>query len=349
MKRSGMAHSKLKKLQRVLQCREPLAVGILECLWHLAARETPRGDIGKLSNEDIALAIDWEDGDALVAALVQCGWVDEHPVYRLVIHDWHDHCDEAVKKLIQRNGLTWASARLTAELVETEPDKSGQEATTAEVSSNVATCLDISSLPKPKPMPKPPEDIPSECAEAPAAAEPARVTGKKAQQAVTIAVDRAVKHYRAEYARRFPGRDPPLVTGQHRGKVRALVEELLSGLDGDWKAAEAETLRVIGLFVADEHPRVLEAGHDLTALSWRFNGLRAEGARRDDDTGNRPGGYPEARGGGAGRGAGANGQARGVRDGPRARGPQNRVPDPDNVAAATERARKFLETGRQHP
>jgi hypothetical protein len=31
------------------------AVGVMESIWHLTARETPRGNIGKLSNSMIAI------------------------------------------------------------------------------------------------------------------------------------------------------------------------------------------------------------------------------------------------------------------------------------------------------
>ena len=78
---------------------------ILELLWHLTAREAPRGDIGKLTNEDIALFIDYcGDENELIATLVRCGWLDEDPEYRLVVHDWHIHADESAKKRLARSG-----------------------------------------------------------------------------------------------------------------------------------------------------------------------------------------------------------------------------------------------------
>lgn len=97
MKRTTIAHTKLKRLKRRLQIREYQAVGILEMLWLLTSREAPHGDIGRLENEDIAAFMEWEgDEDELIAALVASRWLDEHPEHRLLVHHWPDHCDNHV-------------------------------------------------------------------------------------------------------------------------------------------------------------------------------------------------------------------------------------------------------------
>ncbi len=151
MKRTSLHHTKTKKLARRLSIPHYAAVGILESLWHLTARETPAGNIGKLSNEDIALWIDWsEDPDRLIDVLVACEWLDRDTDARLVVHDWMEHCDDAVKK---------AEKRRLEELVEKCPDMSGQNAS---LSRNVQTCPDKSGacpdknrLPLPLPLPEP--------------------------------------------------------------------------------------------------------------------------------------------------------------------------------------------------
>ena len=102
-----MQHTKLKRLVRALKVPQYAAVGILESLWHLTAREAPEGNIGKLSNEDIAAWIDWEcDSDDLIAALVTAGWIDHDTDNRLVIHDWHEHADDATKLAMKRKAAT---------------------------------------------------------------------------------------------------------------------------------------------------------------------------------------------------------------------------------------------------
>lgn len=110
MMRQAFGCTKMKRLCRNLDIPTYAGVGLLESLWHLAARETPQGNIGKLSNEDIALAFDWRgDEDKLITALVDSGWLDEHETHRLVIHDWHEHADDGVDNQIARRGLLYAN------------------------------------------------------------------------------------------------------------------------------------------------------------------------------------------------------------------------------------------------
>lgn len=83
---------KFKKLQRRLQVSVAQLVGHLELLWIATAKNAPRGDIGRFSNEDIAIACYWDgDPDELIHALVECRWLDVSESHRLVVHDWRDH------------------------------------------------------------------------------------------------------------------------------------------------------------------------------------------------------------------------------------------------------------------
>jgi hypothetical protein len=111
VKREAPSNSKIKRLCRLLDIPLYQAVGLLELLWHLTAREATRGDIGKLSNEDIALALDYRgDENKLIDTLVRTRWLDESSEHRLVIHDWHEHADEAVKKRLTRSGRSFIAA-----------------------------------------------------------------------------------------------------------------------------------------------------------------------------------------------------------------------------------------------
>ncbi len=110
MKREALEHTKLKRLRRRLNLPKWQAVGLLETLWHLTAKQTPRGDIGKLSDEDIAIGIDYSGDEILmVDALVASGWVDRHPEHRLLIHDWHEHCDDGVHMKLARGRIFFAT------------------------------------------------------------------------------------------------------------------------------------------------------------------------------------------------------------------------------------------------
>jgi hypothetical protein len=112
MKREAISHTKMKRLCRRLDIPLWQGVGLLESIWHLTAREAPRGDIGKLSDEDIALGIDYHgDEGALIDALVSCGWIDRDPVARLCIHDWHEHTDDHIHNRLARAHLHFAGGR----------------------------------------------------------------------------------------------------------------------------------------------------------------------------------------------------------------------------------------------
>lgn len=89
---------KFKKLQRKLGESRRGTIGLLEGLWIEVARNSPAGDIGKFTNEEIAIMVDWDgDPDLLVDSLVECKWLDRCSENRLVVHDWKDHCPTYVK------------------------------------------------------------------------------------------------------------------------------------------------------------------------------------------------------------------------------------------------------------
>ncbi len=109
MKRGTTELLKFKRLCRLLKLRTWQAVGLLETLWQITARDAPDGAIGGFSNEEIALALDWQgSADKVVEALTECEWVDEHPDHRLVVHDWPDHADDLVHRKLARAGRLFA-------------------------------------------------------------------------------------------------------------------------------------------------------------------------------------------------------------------------------------------------
>lgn len=94
---------KFKGLMRRLGESQRGCVGLLELLWIGTAKNAPRGDIGRFSNEEIAIMCDWEgDPDSLVKALVDSRWIDADPVHRLLVHDWEDHCPDYIKGNLKR-------------------------------------------------------------------------------------------------------------------------------------------------------------------------------------------------------------------------------------------------------
>lgn len=103
MKSGTQGHVKTKKLKMRLKLPLWQIVGILECLWQFASDCADDGAIGRYSNEDIAAYMEWEgDPDELIAALVYCRWIDEDDTFRLVIHDWDEHCPNYVRDRVKK-------------------------------------------------------------------------------------------------------------------------------------------------------------------------------------------------------------------------------------------------------
>lgn len=114
MKLSAIESVKFKKLKLRLQLSQWQAVGLLESIWMFAARNAPIGNIGKHSNEDIAVQIEWAGNpDDLVSALVDCRWLDVDETHRLIIHDWADHLPNWLQANLKRHGKEVAIAEPT--------------------------------------------------------------------------------------------------------------------------------------------------------------------------------------------------------------------------------------------
>lgn len=108
MLQSGIHHPKTVALARRLSIPKAHAVGILEMLWHATAEYAPRGDIGKLDDDQIAACIEWEgETSVIIEALIAVRYLDRHDTYRLIIHDWHMHCPVFVKtkRAVKEGGL----------------------------------------------------------------------------------------------------------------------------------------------------------------------------------------------------------------------------------------------------
>jgi uncharacterized protein len=73
-------------LRDVMDLRKYQAAGVLELMFHFCAAFTPAGNIGKYSDADIENFIQWKgEPGALVAALVQTGWLQESATCRLAL------------------------------------------------------------------------------------------------------------------------------------------------------------------------------------------------------------------------------------------------------------------------
>lgn len=112
MKRGTPRHPKVADFAQALGREHAAAIGYLELLWHFTADFAPQGDIGKYDDARIEAACYWRGTKGkLLDALTRTWWVDKHPSHRLVVHDWHDHADDAVRRKLQRAGLPFLSVR----------------------------------------------------------------------------------------------------------------------------------------------------------------------------------------------------------------------------------------------
>lgn len=136
MKTGTVELIKFKRLQRRLGLSVPATVGVLELLWSATVKNHPDGGIGRLSNEEIAVCVYWDDEpDKLVEALVETGWLDASDSCRLYVHEWHVHCPTFVRGNLHRHGRTFANLQPATKEVTKEVTKEP----TKEVASDGAT------------------------------------------------------------------------------------------------------------------------------------------------------------------------------------------------------------------
>jgi len=144
MKRGTPDHPKTKLLAQLLNIDIWGAVGLLELLWHFTAKYAPQGDIGRYSDREIAAALHWQRPTGkkgvtpecrLSAALVDAKWVDRCPQHRLIVHDWKDHADQAVRKVLSRHRLSFVQPADIQPEPEPEPEPI-EQASSSEVGSS---------------------------------------------------------------------------------------------------------------------------------------------------------------------------------------------------------------------
>lgn len=103
--RGTLTHRKTRRLAAALGIDPCLALGIMESLWHVTAEQAPQGDIGHMSNQDIADEIYYSgDPEKLIKALLAVGLLETSEECRLVVHHWEHHADQAVRRKLQRHG-----------------------------------------------------------------------------------------------------------------------------------------------------------------------------------------------------------------------------------------------------
>jgi hypothetical protein len=100
---------KFKELQNRLDLPMWQVIGMLETLWHVTLVHAPAGDIGKFTNEQIAALMDYRgDIDSLLETLLEKGWIDADPEFRLIVHDWSFHAPTYLKGAFAKHSRQFA-------------------------------------------------------------------------------------------------------------------------------------------------------------------------------------------------------------------------------------------------
>jgi len=103
MKIDCVGHIKTLKLKRELQLPRWQILGVLETLFNFAMVNADDGGVGRYSNDEIALYMEYfEDADKLVAALETSGFLEPCEENRLRIHDWEEHAPKFLKDRLDK-------------------------------------------------------------------------------------------------------------------------------------------------------------------------------------------------------------------------------------------------------
>lgn len=158
--RGTLTHRKTRRLAQRLGIDPCFALGLVEALWNVTAEQSQAGDIGRMSNDDIAMEMFYSgDPEALVEALVWSGFVDNDPEHRLLIHDWNIHSDDATDNRISRSGNRYANGAQPRMRKLSLPERAklcaqhGYDVRTP--SAHVSTESHEKALPVPVPEPEP--------------------------------------------------------------------------------------------------------------------------------------------------------------------------------------------------
>ena len=109
--RGALTHRKTRRLGQALSIDACFALGLMESLWHVAGEQAiPNGGVGRMTDQDIAMEMFYTgDPTILVGAFLSSGLLDEHPTFRLIVHDWHVHSDDATDNKLARAGERYAN------------------------------------------------------------------------------------------------------------------------------------------------------------------------------------------------------------------------------------------------
>ena len=120
MKKEALKHPKTYDLMARLNVDRPTALGLLTLLWDFTEDSAIQGDIGKWPDGAISRACEWiGEPTVFVTALASAHWIDPHPKFRYVVHDWPDHCQRWVRGKLAKLGLSFLNCYADGSIVAT--------------------------------------------------------------------------------------------------------------------------------------------------------------------------------------------------------------------------------------
>jgi len=100
-------HPKLFDLMNRLNWKKREAIGLLHQLWWWCLAYCPDGDLTRHPKEQLALALELDpvEGSNVLDALIQSGWLDEKPYFR--VHDWWSYVGQYLRIKFKNDPAKW--------------------------------------------------------------------------------------------------------------------------------------------------------------------------------------------------------------------------------------------------
>jgi hypothetical protein len=239
------------------------ALGILEAVWHFTGRYAPQGNIGKYTDQAIESWVGWNGRPgAMIEELIRCRWIDQDPVHRLLVHDWHQHADKATKNALGRAELSFCTPTVRTPSVR-RPYKKPESSTASRLPEPVPE-----PEPGPEPVPEPEPEFPAKDSGKEKSSDQARVSSSKGKPSKVVDPRTGVfKDFFTRYYKQQVKAKPPW-DGQEGAGLKKFLEANPEITQDDWQRILDNRTNSPGI----NHAARLSAWINRTALSW-LNGL----------------------------------------------------------------------------
>ena len=100
-------HPKLLDLMNRLSWKKREAIGLLHLLWWWCLAYCPDGNLTRHPKEHLTLALELGpiEGTKVINALIQSGWLDEKPYFR--VHDWWNYVGQYLRIKFKNDPAKW--------------------------------------------------------------------------------------------------------------------------------------------------------------------------------------------------------------------------------------------------